>query len=413
MILAGIFLVMIPAWYGLWNAVGGGEQPTEPNPRVFESQPVQLKKTRPKIRFVDPAMMKSIRIYCMVPTFYADHRMKLLEVIASTWGPRCDTIKFFIDPAKEGESFPTHFVSKQGVKIDMVQVKIKRLNDEIVTGLNGYAKKKCTHHNKVIPCRHIWEKVWRSWLWVFQNDLHLGDYFLKVDDDSFIFPEFIKKFIAERSYDPDEPLYFGHVSFLSPVPFVNGAMVGLSRGSLNLVVPRYLSMPKEYGDRINFKSHRCVDRDGATQEITESICLNEVGVEATSMVDPVGKQMVALFRVSDSMVMRKKVGTTSWYWKGKDKENVCCSFTPAVFHWYKNTDALMRLNSYLYNETDTYLEDYYFSRTFMDELERAPEGKSMIAPIYQERVKMSRYLFFREIEYLWHVRKEIEKYTKY
>ena len=38
------------------------------------------------------------------------------------------------------------------------------------------------------PCKHIWEKVWRSWIWVNEHEINSADFFLKVDSDTFLFP---------------------------------------------------------------------------------------------------------------------------------------------------------------------------------------------------------------------------------
>ena len=37
--------------------------------------------------------------------------------------------------------------------------------------------------------KHIWEKMWRSWIWVADNKLTEYDWFLKVDDDNYFFPD--------------------------------------------------------------------------------------------------------------------------------------------------------------------------------------------------------------------------------
>ena len=60
------------------------------------------------------------------------------------------------------------------------------------------------------PCRHIWEKVWRMLVWTADNEAHLGDWFCKVDEDTYILPENLKAFVAMMGWDPRDNYYFGH-----------------------------------------------------------------------------------------------------------------------------------------------------------------------------------------------------------
>ena len=34
------------------------------------------------------------------------------------------------------------------------------------------------------PCKHIWEKVWRMFVWVAENEIELAEWFVKLDSDS-------------------------------------------------------------------------------------------------------------------------------------------------------------------------------------------------------------------------------------
>lgn len=72
------------------------------------------------------------RVYCMVPTIYAKHRMDRISGVVETWGKRCDVIKLFIDPPPPGEVFPEYFqVPGTDLRAEMVQVPLKRVNDDM------------------------------------------------------------------------------------------------------------------------------------------------------------------------------------------------------------------------------------------------------------------------------------------
>ena len=183
----------------------------------------------------------------------------------------------------------------------------------------SYVSKSCWGggHSHLVPCRHIWEKVWRSWVYVAENDLHLAEWFLKVDDDTYPFPPFIKRFIERKGWSHRDPHYFGHVLYAGTnlaTGFVSGVMVGLSQRTLELVLPVYQSMEREYGSRAKFPRGRCVDRDGATQELTESRCLAQIGITAEHTRDENGMESIMLNPVGSSLLLRRKPGTGYFLW---------------------------------------------------------------------------------------------------
>ncbi len=188
----------------------------------------------------------------MVPTMYQPFRLGKLRAVTTTWGKRCDVLKFFIDPAPAGETYPTHLEVEGGQRIEMVQVPIVRKNDVMLRD-NKYASTSCSFKSDKMACRNIWGAAGCT---CPSTTVEQADWFFKIDDDTFVFTEFLKMFIEAKGWTPEQDRYFGHVSYLSRVPFVNGAIVGISRGTLRKVGPLYRSMPQEYGSRDNFAHHR-------------------------------------------------------------------------------------------------------------------------------------------------------------
>ena len=139
------------------------------------------------------------RIFCMVPTQINPHRRRLMDAILDTWGPDCDTLAFFVDPPAADESdFPTEVVSSDGfARAEVVVVPMVRTE----AGLCSDGK----------PCRHIWEKVWRSWVYVAEHSSMVDghDYFCKIDDDSYFIVDNLRKFVVEKGWRPSEHRYFG------------------------------------------------------------------------------------------------------------------------------------------------------------------------------------------------------------
>jgi len=289
------------------------------------------------------------RVYCMIPTLYTPKRIRLWEAILLSWRRKCDVLKFFVDPVP-GTDLPTSY-SYGGYTAGVVTVPMMRNN----TGICGDG----------LPCRHIWEKVWRSWVYVFENDLASAEWFLKIDDDTYFIPSNIRRFTRERQWSPDDPHYFGHLFYITKEPFqlISGVCTAFSRESINRLGPRLNFMEHEYGDRVNFpQSHGiCVDRDGATEERVTSKCLAEVGVVAENALEDNTREYVVPLGIPFSLTYFRKPDTTSWYWAGKpttrgDMKD-CCSVKAWGIHGYKGSSRLAQMEILMTDVTTKALAD--------------------------------------------------------
>jgi hypothetical protein len=128
----------------------------------------------------------------------------------------------------------------------------------------------CLSH--LLVCRHIWEKMWRSWVHVQENHIDQAGWFCKVDYDTFFFPDNLKYFVRdEKNWDPyNEYHYFGHWMShrrAGREPMIVGATVCWSWKTLNDIAEVYRKMPKGHtgGER-----GKCEDRAHDTEEVTTS-----------------------------------------------------------------------------------------------------------------------------------------------
>lgn len=269
---------------------------------------------------------------------YSKKKKRAWNAIMQTWGSRCDVIKFFVDP---GSDVPLYHVTDSNIQVPLVQVPMVRKS----TGALCLDGKKC---------RHIWEKVWRSWVYIANNDLDTAEWFCKIDDDTFFFPQNVKRTVMEKQWLPSEGHYFGHKLWhQTDRALIGGACAVMSRLTVEKFGGVLEKMVHEYGDRKNFKHNRCVDRDGATEERTSSICLHKVGIQATGCYDNLGRERVLLFQPSAHLAMIRKKGSSGWYWQNKPESvrdgEQCCALDPIAFHGYKNPQELLQLEKLLYN----------------------------------------------------------------
>jgi hypothetical protein len=127
-------------------------------------------------------LMQPLRLYCLVPASrtFAPER---LRVVASTWGARCDVIKFFVERAPAELLLPDAERDAQlrqlGQLVQLVQ-------------LDG-----CTAE----ACRES------MWTWLRDHDLDKADFFLAARDlETWLFPDFVRARLREMGWPARQAL---------------------------------------------------------------------------------------------------------------------------------------------------------------------------------------------------------------
>lgn len=268
-----------------------------------------------------------------------------MAAILSTWGAECDVLKFFIDPEKN--PVPKYVrAANSETFAEVVQVDMVRRNGDSICGDGA-------------PCRHIWEKVWRAWVYIAEKDLDKADWFVKIDDDSLLIPANLRRFVAIETggWNPNDAHWFGH-RFARPDgdTIVSGVSSAFSRETVRLMAQVFKEMPKEYGPRKNFQSGRCVDREGATEERTTALCLNSINIHAESSRDVKLRERVLPLGLPFTVTYPRKANTTGWYWHHKPKETPdmerCCAPDMWGSHGYKVASRLVSVHHRLYVRSD-------------------------------------------------------------
>lgn len=248
-----------------------------------------------------------------------------------TWGKRCDGINFFVDS--------THLDGAVEMPSNVVIINMTRKS---VWGDQSQ--------------KHIWEKMWRSWIWVHDHKLTQYDWFLKVDDDNFFFPDNVRRFVRQKRWRPTDAHYFGHKLYHRKVPIIAGALVALSRGSVAQLASVYRAMPK---GGITDERGKCEDRKGATEELSTAVCLYEAGIRAEDTRDN-GREPIMIFQPAAHFLHMprppKGDAAEGWFWQNKPQDAAdlsnCCSRYPFAFHGFKNKGDLSRLDEAFYGSKD-------------------------------------------------------------
>ena len=129
------------------------------------------------------------RVYCMVPFIWNE---EIYKVIMDTWGKRCNTIHFITDSevAVEGKWDRDNVIQNNGkgymhhyeFAAGTFPHNVKFIN--MTRPWTGCIDKKS---GKDRICRHIWEKMWQSWIYVADHHLAEAEWFCKGMSASVLF----------------------------------------------------------------------------------------------------------------------------------------------------------------------------------------------------------------------------------
>lgn len=309
------------------------------------------------------------RLYCMIPFIW---NPQTYTAIMTTWGQRCDTIHFLTDAMVGGQLNGDHISfddsgnnnqfgstaddsSSSGTKpyweyppntfppnVKFINMTRSWENCNPTTDRHGRTQKKV--------CRHIWEKMWRSWVYVDEHHKTEAEWFCKVDYDTFFFPDNLKYFVRDvKQWDPlTEHHYFGHViqhRSRKDKPMVVGASACWSRKTLGEIAQVYRTMPKgsTKGER-----GECEDRAHATEEVTTSQCLRDhLNIEPEAARDDQLREYITIDQYHLVLTWNRTEQGEWWYWKGKPEDAGQMENTiarrPIGIHKYKKPEEILRL----------------------------------------------------------------------
>lgn len=111
---------------------------------------------------------KQSRLLCLMLT-YPSNKDKI-KVIKETWIDRCDKVMLISQLSTGG--------------IESVPIEYPKESRE-----------------------NLWRKVIRAFIWAHDNEINNFDWFMKMDDDTYVIMENLKRFLSK--YDTNKPYYFG------------------------------------------------------------------------------------------------------------------------------------------------------------------------------------------------------------
>lgn len=334
--------------------------------------------------------MNTITIYCMLPYVWTYKSKEKYNEIMNTWGQQCDAIKFLIDPIVQIQKplssnngtliyeDATLWSSSTTTNDKNIDPSLHTLPDNVkIIHTMTRPWHTCIEKNgkKADECRNIWEKIWRSIVWVNENEKQQYDWYIKCDWDTYVFINNIRYYITQQQQwiGKQQHIYAGHEDLHKPgKPFISGALQIFSHRTFHSLANVFRTMPKATKENItsytgedecrdgaglaDFPTAHCVrtqlhiepqnTREKSTKQqqrhIISTTTSSNTNTTETVIVE---RERVLLFPPQDLLTFNRTKQGEWWYWGGKpptvgDMED-CCAHLPFAFHAriYKDAKA--------------------------------------------------------------------------
>jgi hypothetical protein len=183
-------------------------------------------------------LYNDIRILCFILTHPTNHLTKA-QAVANTWGKRCNKLVFISSASDES--------------LDVITVNI-------------------TEEHK-----YLWGKTKQGLQQIYELYGNDFDWYLKADDDTWIFMENLRQFL--HAYSPSHPIYFG--CKLKPYVqqgYMSGSSYVMSREAV-----------RRFNEEALTDDYKCWNGTMGNEDVEIGKCLQNVGVLAGDSRDDAGK----------------------------------------------------------------------------------------------------------------------------
>ena len=199
---------------------------------------------------------KKARIFCMILTSAISLKTEKPGIIYETWAKKCDKYKFISKIPDELLSQNDNVSAKYGIELDygfdvlqppgLVKDSYDKLTDKVL-----------------LTFKYLYNKY--------------GDYdwYLKADDDSFIFVDNLREFVADKNASMPVTYGYDFKVIVEKGYHSGGGGYLLSREALHRI-----------GSNLNKSIDFC--KNSGTEDVDVAICLRELGVYPKKSIDALG-----------------------------------------------------------------------------------------------------------------------------
>ncbi|KAH8291618.1 hypothetical protein KR018_007045 [Drosophila ironensis] len=176
-------------------------------------------------------LYREVRVLCWVLTAPKNHKTRAVHVLR-TWGKRCNKIYFMT--SQEDDELPTVLLKKS----DRYEV--------------------------------LWGRTKEAFSYLYEHMLDEADWFLKADDDTYVFVENMRYMLYP--YSPSTPIFFGFNYKLLGHPKSNESYMS---GGSGYVLSR--EALRRFGEGVN-EPDKCWQKDTRSEDVEMGKCLINLGV---------------------------------------------------------------------------------------------------------------------------------------
>ena len=203
-----------------------------------------------------------VKLFCVVPTL-PENIITKGRTIYETWAKKCDGLKFVLKLPSNLTAAIANFADfnyKPNGFIDFNNI-LEPANFSGDIKPNPY---------------QLSRKIFDAFAYVYQK-YDRYDWYLKADDDSFIFVDNLKTFLADKR--PNEPITYGY-------NFVAFVQDGYHSGGAGYVISN--EAMKRVGKQLNENKEFC--KVSGAEDVDMALCLRNLGVKIGNSTDDFGRE---------------------------------------------------------------------------------------------------------------------------
>lgn len=202
---------------------------------------------------------KKVKIFCFILTH--EKKLERAKIVGDTWAKKCDNFKFILkipDNIKDDSIINFGMIKRD----DFGGVELNNLLEP--PGIKNDTYRKLT------------DKVYSAMRYIFLKYPYY-DWYLKADDDTFIFVDNLKKFLSTQN--ASSPVSFGH-------SFNRGIQYGYHSGGAGYVLSN--EAMRRIGSSLSMNFEFCPNRK--FEDLDVSTCLRKLGVVPGISQDSKGRE---------------------------------------------------------------------------------------------------------------------------
>lgn len=257
-----------------------------------------------------------LRVWCFVNALYDEAK---LMIIQESWGRYCDKIKFFVDETPNQNIVERHVIP--------IHTESDRADD-------------------------LWEKIWKSFVYLEEHHHGEYDYIIKADTDSWISVNNFKSYA--QYYDPALSWYMGHTLLAREYPYNAGGNYAFSRGAMERLVDVFQSDGFQTSESSSCKK----SWSGWHEDEMLGVCLRGIGIHPLNTLNEQNQLRFSPNRLDqkEDWTLQRKIwfdeskGEDGWYFLNRVEDTPlaedCCEENMIGLHNYKfgeNNEGLLRM----------------------------------------------------------------------